>query len=152
MRIQGNDDSYFTIDFVGYQFPEETGYWDGNWLTVRVSVKHSGGAWQATDPSLLTFEAIKLATWLETLADTGTASRLAFLEPNLSFESVSLSGGTGIRIYFELESRPAWAQSVPWGEFWLDFACSEQDLRDAVSALRGQLRPFPVRGTPDAHC
>ena len=116
---------------------------------VAVSANHPDGAWHATDPSLLTFEAAEFVAWLEALANGGAVSRIHFIEPNLSFESVPVSGGKGVRVYFELESRPGWAKSVPSGEFWVDFPCSEQDLRGAATALRTQLERFPVRGTPD---
>jgi len=150
MRIQRFDGCHFTIEFVGYQFPEETDYWDGNWLQVAVSAKHPDGWWHATDPSLLTFEAVEFAGWLEALAGAGTGSRIRFTEPNLSFESVVVDGGTAIRVFFELESRPAWAKSIPSDEFWIDFPCSEQDLRGAATALRQHLERFPVRGTAEA--
>jgi hypothetical protein len=148
MRIQGSGGQSLSVDLKGYQFPEATDYWDGNWLMVAISANHPDGAWRTTDPSLLTFEVAELVTWLEAVADgREVASHIRFIEPNLSFELVRIAGVVAVRVYFELECRPEWAKSSrPIGEFWMDFAFSEGDLRDAANSLQAQLADFPVRG------
>lgn len=150
MRIQRSDGAQFTMDFAAYQFPDETEYWDANWLMVAIAAKHPDGSWRTTDPSLLTFEGGELATWLDAFAGDGIPARIRFIEPNLSFEGVSQGGGKHLRIYFELESRPAWATSIPVDDFWLEFPCTVDDLRRAATDVRRQLETFPVRGTRDA--
>lgn len=57
MKLSGNNDTYFEMSVVGYQFPELANEdYDSNWLNMSISVSHPNGSWMAIDPSLLTYE------------------------------------------------------------------------------------------------
>ena len=97
---------------------------------------------------LLTFEVAALADWLECVASGGSCpSEITFIEPNLSFHQQS----GALRVYFELEARPAWAASkeAPEEDLWLDFPASAEMLRVGAMALRHQLQRFPRRWASD---
>lgn len=111
MLLRGSDGQSFQLRVLGYQFPNETtDYWDANWLYVAVSVEHPRGGWSAIDPSLLTFEVARLADWFDSLAQGGPVdAEEEFTEPNLAFRLSQGGSGQALCVYFELESRPAWA-------------------------------------------
>src|SRR5262245_29126869 len=100
-----------TLALAGYQFPDlASAEDDSNWLTVTIEVAHPRGNWHASDPCLLTYEAARLASWLEGLTpESAVGSEASFIEPCLVFSIVDSDGGRALRVYFELECRPPWA-------------------------------------------
>lgn len=136
------------MEVAGYQFPHlEHEEYDSDWLKINIRVRLPEGSWTSTDPSLLTWEVASLAQWLESIAEGVSAeSEQSFLEPNLRFELMQSEPKT-LRVYFELESRPPWAPSDGAGmdDLFAEFAVNPDDLRDAASALREDLKRFPVR-------
>lgn len=66
MKLTGIQDTTFSLSIIGYQFPEiQEHTYDANWLLVAIDVTSPHGSWQATDPSLETFELAALAAWLK---------------------------------------------------------------------------------------
>ena len=59
----------FEFRAVGYEFPEiEDDEYEANWLLASVRVQSPDGAWEKTEPCLLTWEGHRLANWLADLA------------------------------------------------------------------------------------
>jgi hypothetical protein len=148
MLLKGSDGEEFEMEVAGYQFPHlEQEQDDSDWLKIKISVRLREGSWTSTDPSLLTWELTSLAQWLESIAEGASVeSEESFLEPNLRFE-ITQSEAKTLRVYFELESRPPWAPSDGAGmdDLFAEFAVNPDDLRDAASSLREDLKRFPVR-------
>jgi hypothetical protein len=149
MRLVGPDRQSLELRICGYQFPAcETDDYDSNWLIVEGTVAHPRGEWAFRDPCLLTYEASRLADWLESLSRSDPSSKEeSFIEPNLSFRKVESPTGCRLRVYFELESRPSWAASNSAGEedLWVEFPINELDMRRAAIALQEQLQIYPQR-------
>ena len=149
MRLIARDGQSLEIRIAGYQFAEmETEEYDSNWLRIEGSVQHPRGSWRFNDPCVLTYEAMGLASWIESLAQNPSLpSEYDFLEPNLSFEAISLEGLPMLRVYFELESRPDWARSNAAGErdLWVEFPLNELDLKAATQQWRSELSAWPQR-------
>lgn len=149
MQLIALSEQRFEMRIVGYQFPELSGDSDdSNWLRIAIDVVHPRGAWSSIDASLLTYEAARLAAWLEAIAIGERESHEeGFTEPNLSFRLVDGAGASALRVYFELESRPRWAQSRTVGEedLYVEFPLSELDLATAANELRKQLKRYPER-------
>src|SRR5262245_27761306 len=118
MHLSAPDGQSIELRIVGYQFP------DSNWLTVEGSVCHPSGNWSFRRSCLLTYEVLPLADWLEAIG-TGTQERPSVLltEPNLYFQLWEGGEGVALRVYFELECRPAWAARKSAGELdlWVEF-------------------------------
>ena len=147
MQLTGRNDNSLTLSIQGYEFPEAPEApeddWDANWLVIRVDVRNDEGNWTATAPCLTTREVVELADWLE-----DPAGELDFTEPNLVFEFVlEHDGDVQLRVWFELESRPDWAESRVAGERDLsaDLTVSHAELAQASTELRRQLAAFPPR-------
>lgn len=143
------DDCWFQLSIERYQFPEITyGDWDCNWLIIKGQVRLGGEEWTFHDPCLTTFEAERLADWLEAVASGAPDDRYCdFVEPNLQFDLVEESS---LRISFALESVPTWAKLA---DRTLGFnVCIGPALVEAAKALRAQLKDFPVRGINPIPC
>lgn len=145
-----SQETSFQLTIVDYQFPElADADYDSNWLNIRIDATIPSGSWTATDPSLLTYEVAQLADWLEMIAnDTPTAKVQDFIEPNLSFEIVQNSFNNQVlRVYFELEMRPFWAETNTTGAkpIWAEFALLDLNLTEAARELRAQLQHYPQR-------
>jgi hypothetical protein len=155
MILRSADGSEFELRIAGYEFPEDgLGADDDDWLQVRVRVTTPCGSWEATDPSLETWDVAALADWLEDLAQGRLVrwKRLEFTEPNLSFGVLhNAHGRVLLRAYFELELRPPWAERDYVGEpdLWVDLDVIPEDLATAAESLRHELNRFPVRGDED---
>lgn len=139
------EESSLRLRVVGYQFPDITDdEWDSNWLVVDGVVVLEGRQWRFQDPCLTTFEAIRLADWLDACAN-GSAkdSYCDFTEPNLQFELIDPET---LRVSFALESAPPWSER---GDDWTEHGFKlgvGHILAQAATDLRNQLQRFPVRG------
>src|SRR3954452_11841563 len=70
MQLASRDGHSLDLKILGYQFPHlETQQYDSNWLIVSGNVTGPIGSWQFSDPFLLTYEAERLASWMDAVAD-----------------------------------------------------------------------------------
>jgi hypothetical protein len=148
MRLAGPDSS-LDMQVLGYQFEARGDCYDDNWLSVSIHVKHPRGQWHSVDPSLQTTEVMEISDWLASLSNGQPVDHtLSFTEPNLLFRLVKNEAGeAAIRVYFELECRPAWAPSdvVPGDDLWIELPIDPAGLAVAAASLRDDLAKFPVR-------
>jgi hypothetical protein len=148
----------------GYQFPGYEGTtrhdWDANWLNVRGNVAQADGkTWSFEDPSLTTWEARALGTWLQGAAagtvpvsPTGTGEPeqlLVFTEPNLAFSLESRIGDqVRVRAHFSLEALPPWLRSQHQPdifEYVVLVDLSASDLAGAARTWTRDLAKYPER-------
>ncbi len=152
MKLTSPNASFY-LGILGYQYPDAAGEpYDANWLSIHVEASGPEGAWTGTDPCLLTYEAVRLAVWLEAVANGEDASpAISFLEPVLLFRLLDSDHGKILRIHFGNLINPSWRQldrkrepgSNP--DLWLDFPLSATNLAAAASELRQQLKRYPDR-------
>lgn len=172
MLIRDREGAQFELRIIGYEFPMGNfGIEDDNWLVVKIKVSTPNGSWEATDPSLQTWDVARLANWLNDIADsklimypqlpaplkqlrgkayllTLLADELSFTEPDLHFKLMhNFRREIVIRVYFELELRPPWVRSSWAGlnDVYVDLAVTPEYLREAASALRRDLALYPQR-------
>ena len=150
MPLTGPDHANFALHIVGYAFPElRYEPYDSDWLVITVIVTMARGSWRATHPCLLTWEVARLATWFDDIAAQAPVEpEESFVEPNLRFQLLASDGSSyHLRVYFELESRPAWAAAngADMEDLWVDLDADTTDLHAAAAALRAALEEFPVR-------
>jgi hypothetical protein len=152
MKLKSPEASlYLTI--LGYQYPDAAGEpYDANWLSIHVEAAGPGGAWTGTDPCLLTYEAARLAAWMEAVAAGQKASpAISFLEPVLLFRLIDGEQGRTLRVHFGNLINPSWRQLEGTREpglnpdLWLDFPLAEVDLAAAARELLQQLKRYPDR-------
>ena len=143
MQLTGRNDNSVTLSIKRYQFTDADDDWDANWLVIRADVRNDEGHWTATNPCLTTREIVALADWLE-----DPAGQLDFTEPNLAFECVGRQNDEiALRVWFELELRPDWAESRVAGERDLCavLTVSKAELTQAADELRRELDSYPPR-------
>ena len=153
MLLRGRDGSELELNVEDYQFPEvEADPWDSNSLLVAVRVVSVQGTWEAVDPCLTTWEAVRLCRWLALLAaGDAVAVRQAFNEPNVRMSVNGLApdfSRARVHACFELETRPPWLPGPASGRDTLcvDLDVARSALREAAVDLARQLRRFPLRG------
>ena len=152
MKLTAQDASFY-LTILGYQYPDAAGEpYDANWLSIHVEAAGRDGAWTGTDPCLLTYEAARLAAWLDGVASgKDVPPAISFLEPVLLFRVVDGDTGKILRVHFGNLINPSWRQldrkqdrgANP--DLWLDFPLAEIDLTSAAGDLRQQLRRYPNR-------
>ncbi len=149
MRLRSPNGSSFEMSVEGYQFPDiQNEPYDSNWRLIRIRVAHFRGEWTTVDPCLLTDEVEDLANWFDAIAQgKGVEKEQNFTEPNLMFRLRETPEGRSLRVYFELESRPSWAESrvSPEEDLFLEFPLADLDLARAAEELRGELARYPQR-------
>jgi len=145
MRLETNADIALELHIAGYQFPDNhAAEYDSNWLVIEGRVRHPRGDWTFRDPCLLTYEAARLADWLESVAASCEASPHAgFIEPNLSFEVVMAEVGRVLHVVLTFEASPPWATHDE--EVVIEFPVKELNLTEAIGEWRAQLAQFPQR-------
>lgn len=150
MKLYNSEGEYLNLSIQAYQFPENTDcYWDANWLTIKGEVQLGKKVWSFQDPCMLSFEALRLLDWLNSVSlGTPKEQEICFLEPNLEFE---ITDENKLRIYFELESRPSWApyDAAGMGDLFLDLELHHEMLKTAINVWRTQLSAYPVRALHD---
>ena len=145
MRLAANANIAVELRILGYQFPDNhTAEYDCNWLVIEGQAWHPRGNWSFRDPCLLTYEAARLADWLDSVAAKSVSNEhLGFIEPNLSFDVVVAKAGRKLQVTFALESLPPWASQEE--AVFLEFPIEELNLAEAISEWREQLMQFPQR-------
>jgi hypothetical protein len=146
-------DATFRLTILGYQHPDAAGEpYDANWLSIHVEAAGLDRAWTGTDPCLLTYEAARLAGWLEQVAAGQDAPpAISFLEPVLLFRVAADSSGRRVlRVHFGNLINPSWRALEQGGapaspDLSLDFPLDEVDLAAAARELRQELRRYPNR-------
>jgi hypothetical protein len=108
MKLASKNRQLFEMRILRYQFPHlETEEHDSNWLIIAGDVIHPKGSWHFCDPCLLTYEAGRLASWMDSVAEGEPPSTFCgFIEPTLGFQVVLGVRPPVLRVYFELEARP----------------------------------------------
>lgn len=153
MRLTARNASFY-LTILGYQHPDAAGEpYDANWLSIHIEAAGPDGAWTGTDPCLLTYEAVRLASWLdEVAAGRETPRAMSFLEPVLLFRLINTERGRVLRIHFGNLINPSWRILKPAArgrvvspDIWLDFPLAEIDLAGAARDLRQELRRYPNR-------
>ena len=148
MDLSTADGTVLTLTILGYEFPDIIDVqYDSNWLVVGLDVQSAAGRWTTTDACLLTYEAHRLADWLEGVASGAVTNGCGFMEPCLRFESIPGLDGTSIQVILDHEFRPPWAtaHAAPDDGYRLEFALASADLQAAATALRRDLMPYPQR-------
>jgi hypothetical protein len=149
MKLSGSDGQSVALSVVRYEFPEiRTEEYDSNWLVIAGEITHLRGTWSFCDPCLLNYEALDLASWLESLASGMTLPSIcSFIEPELEFHAVQDEGQPTLRVYFEFGSRPSWAPfpNVRKGDLRIEIPFNEIDFRTAAAAWREELKAYPLR-------
>lgn len=149
MKLASKDGQSFEMRILQYEFPDlETEEYDSNWLIIAGDVIHPKGSWDFRDPCLLTYEAERLASWMDLVAGGEPPSTFCgFIERTLEFQVVLGVQRPVLRVYFELEARPAWAYSndAQKKDLWVEVPLEELDLRSTARQWREELREFPQR-------
>jgi len=149
MKLARKDGQIFDMRILGYQFPhKETEEYDSNWLIIAGEVMHSRGSWHFSDPCLLTYEAERLASWMDAVAEGRLLQTICgFIEPNLEFRAVLGAQQPVLRVYFRLEARPKWAPAncASKEDLWVEFPLEELDLRSIAQQWRRELSVYPQR-------
>ena len=126
----------------GRERPDDEDYWDGNWLRIRAVTEAAGARIEASGPWLRTDELQAFADELDVLcAALEGRAELRTMEPVLK---VSVIGDRRGRIELVVELTPDHLTQTHRFEFELD----QTYLKPAISACRGILNQFPVRGAP----
>lgn len=146
MRLTSSDGTNFNLTIAGYQFPHlATEPYDSNWLDITIEVDGAQGRWSHTDPALLTYEAAKLAAWLESIPSGSSQPACTFFEPCLVFKLIEESvNHARISITLKHEFLPPWVPQDE-GSMTIIFALSDANLRAAAADLRAQLARYPQR-------
>lgn len=152
MRLKSAGTSFY-LTILGYQHPDAAGEpYDANWLSIHVEAASPQGAWTGTDPCLLTYEAVRLADWLEAVGNGQPAARaISFLEPVLLFRVVQAEGGGILRVHFGNLINPSWRAleganpGAANPDLHLDFPLAATDVAAAGRELRQEARRYPSR-------
>ncbi len=105
MKLTDKDGYSITFEVSGYECdcPNE------GWLNITTFVTHPLGTWKTIDPSLLTDELESLRDFFKSIIINPEKSiDLFFLEPNLSFQYLSVKSKKTLKILFYIESRTHW--------------------------------------------
>ncbi len=146
MRLLGSDGAIFELSLLGWQHPRgAANEIDANRLTVRIALSADDGSWAQIVPCLVSWEAERLADWLDALAaHRATDAEQRFLEPDLRFRIVPASGiARVLRIGIDLRGRRPPGDAAPVGE--IAFSLCDEEIAEAARSLRAQVRRHPYR-------
>ena len=128
------------VSVMGYQFPKNTGYWDGNWLVVSARCGQEGRfAKRVANPCLRTTEFAEFLGDLRTFeAGLTDVVELRTLEPYVGLKIVREPDALiGTAVVAEKSYKDAQAVTFPVDDIEI------AQLMDAVACV---LDAFPIRG------
>jgi hypothetical protein len=147
MKLKNLDGSSFSLDIVGYQFPDhQDDYWDANWLMMQIQIQLSEHFWSVKDPCLTTFEVQKLIEWFHQLSIHATDNTsLGFTEHYIQFELIiDHNENQSLRLNY---IRPP-KEGIIYSEkdtISIDFPSSQIPFAEIIEDLQNQLAKFPQR-------
>lgn len=111
------------------------------WALIELEVRMERGSWKAIDDCLERREVRWLIRWLRKIARGQSPKELGFTEPNLRFECLANDDAARIRVWFEGEVRPNWAEYEHWSmeDLWLDLELPHEDIGGAAESLAAEL-------------
>lgn len=161
MELRSTDGNQVVIKVDGYQFPAMVGSghgdWDANWLHIAGTVRSHEASWTFRDPSLTTWDALRLADWLRSVADGSQLPNpvgpdaddgymLVFTEPNLAFSyQARTDEAVVIRVYLSLEAAPPQFPDDDIYDHFVELTLSPADVQAAATQWEAELRAFPIR-------
>lgn len=144
MKLTGPDGN-FELNILDYECSDSPYFMDRNWLIVSMKTRYQSQECTRTAPILSTWEIELLLKWMRSVAEEQElSSKLTFVEPALSFNTISAGyGDYRMRIKLGSSARPNWLTgSAP---FYLPVTPDKSELQGAIQDLERQLKRFPVR-------
>lgn len=162
MRLESDDGAVVELCPQRYQFGSSSTPrdWDANWLIITGRAKLADGrSWSFADPSLTTWEARELSSWLRSVlaGDVEPAPfggeederLLVFTEPNLGFSLADREAErVTLRCHLSLESRPPWLledTDSDLFDFFIEVSTPYSALAAAADEWDREISAFPVR-------
>jgi hypothetical protein len=162
MHLVSAEGKSIKLTIGNYQYPSMSGSgdndWDANWLVIHGEAHDGERGWRFSDPSLTTWEAQEIASWLRGVArgdiapqplDDEGGGGLTFTEPNLGLSLHRREpDAVTIRFHFSLESAPPWINDGPANEFYeffIQLTISPSEVEAAGREWETELATFPVR-------
>lgn len=145
MTFTGIDNQTVELKITNYQFPDNDGDWDGNWLNIYLNVKSKVGDWQTVDPSLTTWEVQSLIDWFDTLSKNSSPKYvdMKFIEPKLSFQLLTDFNSDKKTFRIKFNSRPQSATELK--EYFVDVVANNLELKRISTELKNELNKYPER-------
>ncbi len=142
----------FVLDIspIGYEatLTEIDNDWDANWLMMMIHVEANDLAWSSSGPSLLTWELLKLAEWVDDLSQKAEEGRsFSTLEGDIGLTGEK--AGNSVKLAIRLDRRflplPLPDGSVAQEPMTLKCVPSLREMHAFAEQIRSDLARFPVR-------
>ena len=134
------------VQVLGYQFPGQDDYWDGNWLVVDIRCESANAQLAFRDSCVRTDELKDFLRQLEALVNfEAKAATLNTMEPYFKVNVMRDQSKNGIHSaaveFFQIQNQDK-------REFV--FEIQQAELARIIQRLRGVVTKFPVRGQNDS--
>jgi len=147
-HIGGESAEHVTVEVVAREHPDQSDYWDGNWLTAWIDV--ASGPFQGKYRAALRAEEfVHFRDQLQTLFEDREAPPAEFesMEPWLRFEVHRSDRQGHLRVSGRAQTEPFFdSHNVLYFVLELD----QSFLPDTLEELNGVIQEFPVVGSPPA--
>jgi hypothetical protein len=147
----GNRDDSVRLSVSGYQFPQITDGYDGNWLKVTFSGRNHLGAWSAESACVLTWDLISLCEWLQD-AEDGAAGTWCCADMDLMIGSLGWSSGRAwfaVTLKYGLRNKGLDGRGCDGNDLVI-VSCTIDELATARTAVAAAASLFPPRGEQGA--
>lgn len=135
------------ISVVGYQYADESGSFDDNWLIVEVSAEYAGQSWQKRDAALIAENLRTIEDWFTAVGQSKTPlmNPQGFWEQNLAFTSFGYlpSCESQIGIHLDFDFLPPGKRDE--GELVMHFTVTKDEMLAIAAAAAQCALIFPPR-------
>jgi hypothetical protein len=135
------------ISIVGYQYPNESGGYDDNWLIVEISAEHSGQSWQKCDAAIVAEDLRTIEDWFTAVRQSKAPlmNPQGFWEQNLAFTSFGYlpSGEAQIGIHLDFDFLPPGKRDE--GQLVLRFTVPKDEMLAIATSAAECALLFPER-------
>ena len=150
LRLE-NQNEAIVLQIVGYQFPEVSEDYDANWLNISFEIRTPEFQWQICNPCLLTWDVLRLVSWL----------RKAVTRDDLSFkEFTGMENDFSIRYTTKSDAQCELRITLQHGcipldilnredtdtKLHLSFKLTNKELKRLADSTENAITSFPPRG------
>lgn len=145
--ILRQEDNFFSLKIIGYEFLNSNVPEDLNWLNIEISVKDSFYDWKSKGAFLETNELVDLLNWFDNVFSSNfeNDNRIDFLENELSFEFYNKERYISVNLDFNFHPKKEKYQYGKDKEYKILFDLESLNGNDINSNLNSLILKFPNR-------
>lgn len=141
MYLYASGSKLIELRIMGYEFPNETEYYDANWLNLKIKVESEKVKYEEIAPCVLTWDIEDLIRGMSTLLKKRKAVyHTNFMEPYLSMEFEAHDKIVEVKFRHQIEGGPDFLET-----YESSFSIPKREFGEVIRQIKEEYEKYPKR-------